>query len=155
MSLNARKRARPIFSCLECKRKKLKCDRQQPCHQCSRLGRSTRCRYAEEDEREELSDSNLNDSVSSIADLAKRVAALEEWKAEAGRAGAPNGNIASVSSSSFASHAKYPSSLHRKGDSVRFRSRHHWSVLQAEVSLLLLHFHDRQRLQLALRTTLL
>lgn len=155
MSLTSRKRARPIFSCLECKRKKLKCDRQQPCHQCSRLGRSTRCRYAEEDEQEELSDTNLNDSVSSIADLAKRVAALEEWKATAGRGGVPNGNNTSVSSSSSVSQAKHSSSLHRKGDSVRFRSRHHWSVLQAEVSLAPPSLPTPKESDLALRTTLL
>ena len=135
MSLTSRKRARPVFTCLECKRKKLKCDRQQPCHQCSRLGRSNRCRYTEEDERDELSDTSLNENVLSIADLAKRVAALEEWRAAASSAGIPNGNYASISSSSFHSQAKHSSSLHRKGDSVRYRSRHHWSVLQAEVSL--------------------
>jgi hypothetical protein len=41
-----RKRARPTKSCLECRRKKLKCDRTQPCQQCRKLGREALCVYA-------------------------------------------------------------------------------------------------------------
>lgn len=41
-----RKRARPTKSCLECRRKKLKCDRLQPCMQCKKLGREAHCTYA-------------------------------------------------------------------------------------------------------------
>ncbi|EPE31043.1 Zn2/Cys6 DNA-binding protein [Glarea lozoyensis ATCC 20868] len=40
------KRARPTKSCLECRRKKLKCDRTQPCMQCKKLGREALCTYA-------------------------------------------------------------------------------------------------------------
>jgi hypothetical protein len=40
------KRARPTKSCLECRRKKLKCDRTQPCMQCRKLGREALCTYA-------------------------------------------------------------------------------------------------------------
>jgi hypothetical protein len=42
----SRKRARPTKSCLECRRKKLKCDRIQPCMQCRKLGRESLCTYA-------------------------------------------------------------------------------------------------------------
>ena len=41
------KRPRPILSCLQCKRKKLKCDRQNPCIQCLKNGRSTQCSYSD------------------------------------------------------------------------------------------------------------
>ncbi|TVY43405.1 Fusarisetin A cluster transcription factor [Lachnellula occidentalis] len=41
-----RKRARPTKSCFECRRKKLKCDRVQPCMQCKKLGREALCAYA-------------------------------------------------------------------------------------------------------------
>lgn len=41
-----RKRARPTKSCLECRRKKLKCDRIQPCMQCKKMGRETLCQFA-------------------------------------------------------------------------------------------------------------
>lgn len=37
------KRARPPISCLECRRKKLKCDRVQPCMQCKKGGREALC----------------------------------------------------------------------------------------------------------------
>jgi hypothetical protein len=40
------KRARPTISCLECRRKKLKCDRVQPCMQCTKSGRQALCEYA-------------------------------------------------------------------------------------------------------------
>ncbi|RDL33941.1 uncharacterized protein BP5553_08309 [Venustampulla echinocandica] len=42
----SRKRARPTKSCLECRRKKLRCDRVQPCIQCTKLGREALCVYA-------------------------------------------------------------------------------------------------------------
>ncbi len=44
---NTQKRPRPILSCLQCKRKKLKCDRQNPCIQCLKNGRSTQCSYSD------------------------------------------------------------------------------------------------------------
>jgi hypothetical protein len=37
------KRARPPISCLECRRKKLRCDRVQPCVQCKKGGREALC----------------------------------------------------------------------------------------------------------------
>ena len=33
-----RKRRRPAFSCVQCRRRKVKCDREEPCGPCSRLG---------------------------------------------------------------------------------------------------------------------
>lgn len=42
---NATKRPRPVISCLECRRKKLKCDRSHPCQQCLKIGRPGRCQY--------------------------------------------------------------------------------------------------------------
>jgi hypothetical protein len=39
------KRARPPISCLECRRKKLKCDRVQPCMQCKKSGRDALCTF--------------------------------------------------------------------------------------------------------------
>jgi len=40
------KRARPTISCLECRRKKLKCDRIQPCMQCTKSGKEALCTFA-------------------------------------------------------------------------------------------------------------
>ena len=39
------KRARPPISCLECRRKKLRCDRVQPCMQCKKGGREALCTF--------------------------------------------------------------------------------------------------------------
>jgi len=40
------KRARPTISCLECRRKKLKCDRVQPCMQCRKSSKESMCTFA-------------------------------------------------------------------------------------------------------------
>ncbi|MCJ1306500.1 hypothetical protein MMC25_000143 [Agyrium rufum] len=37
------RRPRPTLSCLDCRRKKLKCDRLQPCQQCVKIGRAASC----------------------------------------------------------------------------------------------------------------
>lgn len=34
-----------MLSCLECRRKKLRCDRNQPCNQCSKLNRASECAF--------------------------------------------------------------------------------------------------------------
>jgi hypothetical protein len=39
------KRPRPVISCLECRRKKLKCSRTYPCAQCVKIGRPGRCEF--------------------------------------------------------------------------------------------------------------
>jgi hypothetical protein len=41
-----RKRRRPALSCVECRRRKIKCDRRMPCSHCMQL-RSTLCAYPE------------------------------------------------------------------------------------------------------------
>ncbi len=45
LATTASKRPRPVISCLECRRKKLKCDRTCPCQQCIKIGRPGRCSY--------------------------------------------------------------------------------------------------------------
>jgi hypothetical protein len=40
------KRPRLVLSCLECRRKKLKCDRLLPCNQCTKVGKSANCAYS-------------------------------------------------------------------------------------------------------------
>lgn len=50
------KRPRPVLSCLECRRKKLKCDRLLPCQQCLKLGQPSTCAYAPGQEPELRSD---------------------------------------------------------------------------------------------------
>jgi hypothetical protein len=42
-----RKRPRPVQACLHCRTKKLKCDKQQPCAQCTKYNRVDGCVYDE------------------------------------------------------------------------------------------------------------
>lgn len=42
------KRPRPVKSCLSCRSKKLKCDREQPCAQCVRANRAEQCEFDEQ-----------------------------------------------------------------------------------------------------------
>jgi hypothetical protein len=44
-SMNSAKRPRPIKSCLSCRERKLKCDREQPCGTCLGSNRSEQCSY--------------------------------------------------------------------------------------------------------------
>lgn len=60
---NSTKRPRPVISCLECRRKKLKCDRAQPCQQCLKVGRPGRCQYQPGSEPE----ADATDCVSTTA----------------------------------------------------------------------------------------
>ena len=50
------KRPRPVISCLECRRKKLKCSRTHPCQQCIKIGRPGRCEYQAGQEPESNAD---------------------------------------------------------------------------------------------------
>ena len=43
----SQKRPRPVLSCLECRKKKLKCSRTMPCVQCTKTSHASRCTYNE------------------------------------------------------------------------------------------------------------
>ncbi|KAE8383732.1 hypothetical protein BDV26DRAFT_250687 [Aspergillus bertholletiae] len=43
----AKKRRRPAYSCTECRRRKVRCDRTQPCNQCSKQDVAFACTYEE------------------------------------------------------------------------------------------------------------
>lgn len=45
------KRSRVLLSCAPCRNSKLKCNREQPCGQCSKKGRASQCTYAPKPER--------------------------------------------------------------------------------------------------------
>lgn len=38
------KRARPVYSCVQCRSKKLRCDRRMPCEMCTKSGRPNECK---------------------------------------------------------------------------------------------------------------
>ena len=44
-SKSSLKRPRPVISCLECRRKKLKCSRTLPCQQCLKIGKPDSCSF--------------------------------------------------------------------------------------------------------------
>ncbi|KAI9158651.1 Transcription factor lepE [Paramyrothecium foliicola] len=55
------KRPRPVKSCTECRKRKLRCDRLCPCSQCQKSGRM--CRYAAEHESSNLSDASDGEGI--------------------------------------------------------------------------------------------
>ncbi|GMG22117.1 unnamed protein product [Ambrosiozyma monospora] len=69
-----KKRNRPSFVCTNCKKKKIKCDRQKPCHNCVKAGISRYCEYPiptlnhlfEESRDEQPSDASLKDEVNEL-----------------------------------------------------------------------------------------
>lgn len=88
------KRPRPVLSCLECRRKKLKCDRMLPCQQCLKLNQPSLCTYAPGQEpeardygqtsgsvlkraRRDTSEENNSAGPEGIGDLFERVKVLE------------------------------------------------------------------------------
>ena len=44
-SKSSLKRPRPVISCCECRRKKLKCSRTHPCQQCLKVGKADVCSF--------------------------------------------------------------------------------------------------------------
>ena len=68
------KRPRPVLSCLECRRKKLKCDRLLPCQQCQKSGKATLCAYSNGIEPDVREEEEEEDS----APLPKRVRSNEQ-----------------------------------------------------------------------------
>lgn len=66
-----RKRHRPSYSCVECRRRKVRCDRSQPCNQCTAHDVSVACTYEEhprslstrrqQQERQSTSEGSLSD----------------------------------------------------------------------------------------------
>ncbi|KAM0251730.1 hypothetical protein ACHAQJ_008005 [Trichoderma viride] len=55
------KRPRPVKSCTECRKRKLRCDRNCPCSQCQKSGRP--CKYAPDQESANLSDGSDADGA--------------------------------------------------------------------------------------------
>lgn len=92
----ARKRPRPVVSCLRCREKKLKCDRVAPCENCSKAGCPADCFYHPgasfdslpqakrtrldniHQKRDSQSESWRGAGIGIIEDLHQRVTRLEE-----------------------------------------------------------------------------
>jgi hypothetical protein len=123
------KQRRPILSCLECKRKKLKCDRNLPCQQCSRLGRAVGCQYDTQEAGSPQVEGVRNTSTTGLED---RVSLLEE-RILATR---PPKRIRAASDlgADGEDQPQYSAHTSNEAGASRFASRHHWTSLQPEVS---------------------
>jgi hypothetical protein len=64
------KRPRPVKSCTECRKRKLRCDRLLPCSQCQKSGRI--CKYAADNDSVNLSDASDDDLAALPTRPAKR-----------------------------------------------------------------------------------
>ncbi|KAJ5156465.1 hypothetical protein N7492_009268 [Penicillium capsulatum] len=77
---NARKRRRPALSCEQCRRRKVRCDREMPCGPCTKSQPQLTCEYVHEgkaalDARRDVSSGN--DEPASCVGDATRIAELE------------------------------------------------------------------------------
>ncbi|GME74461.1 unnamed protein product [Ambrosiozyma monospora] len=76
-----RKRNRPSFVCSNCRRKKIKCDKQSPCHNCVRAKIADSCQYAipslghlfQGNDQETDPDSVLNGEIPNISSTTRSV----------------------------------------------------------------------------------
>lgn len=98
-----RRRNRLITSCLECRRRKLKCDKQAPCTNCTRFKRD--CLY--------LAPSQDSQSAQKLADIKEKMGALEKTLEQevAGRTTKQHMGGANVTQS-----PRDPASIHIEGD---------------------------------------
>jgi len=82
------KRPRPVLSCVQCRRKKLKCDRLLPCKQCDKAGSTALCTYNSREES--LSQAQLIDESEAESGQRRRKAARAESTAEPHERGNPS-----------------------------------------------------------------
>lgn len=75
------KRPRPVKSCTECRKRKLKCDRLMPCSQCQKSNRA--CRYASDGDALKDSDGSDNEIGEQIPRAQKRACHLTPTGGEA------------------------------------------------------------------------
>ena len=70
MESSVQKRKRKAFSCVDCRRRKLKCDREHPaCSRCTKAGHADTCRYGSRsgDEEDEDDDENGERNATPVA----------------------------------------------------------------------------------------
>jgi hypothetical protein len=72
-----KKRPRPVLSCIECRKKKLKCDRLLPCTQCTRGNRISQCLYQSWDDSQTQPRVASEESESEIGSIRKKVRGVE------------------------------------------------------------------------------
>ena len=67
-----RKRPRPVLSCVACRQKKLRCDRQRPCQQCIAAGRKAECVYISQ---------SIPSEVSPVGQASETASREYQWRA--------------------------------------------------------------------------
>jgi hypothetical protein len=60
-----RKRKRPAYSCVECRRRKVRCDREQPCNQCTAQNVADSCTYEESPRAQAYKSDNYRNAIGS------------------------------------------------------------------------------------------
>lgn len=66
---SAQRKSRIVLSCLPCRQRKVKCDRLEPCSQCTRRSVAEACDYSPKTARAETLTSSTADSVQRDADI--------------------------------------------------------------------------------------
>ena len=57
---SSRKRKRKTYSCLDCRRRKLKCDREHPCGRCVKEGHSESCAFRDDGHNSETEEHDVS-----------------------------------------------------------------------------------------------
>lgn len=74
-TMQGTKRKRLVLSCLECRRRKMKCDRQMPtCSRCLEIGQAGLCKY---DERERILYNEQESDARSQTSSSRRISKLD------------------------------------------------------------------------------
>lgn len=66
---SAQRKSRTVLSCVPCRQRKVKCDRLEPCSQCTRRSVAEACDYSPKTARAENATSPIADSVQTDADI--------------------------------------------------------------------------------------
>ena len=157
------KRPRPVLSCLRCRDKKLKCNREKPCEQCIKTGRPHECFFAIESNGASPETANGQETITVqtrkrarqdtpphdpeprggeggigvIEDLQLRVKALEEQLRVSKPSASSNDDHGPSSTTAHQSGSKHLRTLDVDGYRFRFRGQNHRNVIWKQVCLLL------------------
>ncbi|KAF2185483.1 hypothetical protein K469DRAFT_665085 [Zopfia rhizophila CBS 207.26] len=144
----SRRRDKPILSCSLCRRRKLKCDRQQPCRTCIDRGLSLSCTY------NRVASSPKSGQLKAPINVHDRIDQLEKlvtslMGAKSGEHGSPNMNILNLGQlqpgSDQSADAEIPGTPDRvklENDATSYTSSGHWSSILDGIVELRDHLDD-------------
>jgi hypothetical protein len=128
----SRRRDKPIVSCTLCRRRKLKCDRQQPCKTCVERGLTLSCTYVRSTPtaQEPKAPHSVHDRIDQ---LEKLVTTLMSGK-EVGSATPAIPHLQQLSEANDAEIPSTPDRVRFNGDTTSYTNSAHWTSILDGVS---------------------